>query len=317
MDKLLCQSLEAAWEKAREGLVIFVQGKALYLNPSAASLLGVERDRAIGQGPMLVLRDHRLEELVHQTGETRLNVRGRVLLARAEGGILFLQDQTAEANRLEALEESSRVLAHELRTPVAGMMALLEALVQGVPEKESRQILELLYQEAERLKRLLEDLPLYRLPTAERTFNLEELCPRLERFLGLQLAERGAFIHWQASITVRASQDAVYQALLNLLENAIKYGPGGEIAVVSGSGEGEVWLEVRDKGKPLPEYEPLFQSGQRGVHAAGARGTGLGLTLVRRLSAGWGGRAYGRACEGGNAFGVTFPVANPEAKAQD
>ncbi|MCS7068412.1 MAG: ATP-binding protein [Meiothermus sp.] len=166
----------------------------------------------------------------------------------------------------------------------------------------------LIDQVTERLRRLVEDLPLTRRPSQERTFELEELQGRLERFLAPQLAEKSAWIQWQIPHTVRANPDAVYQALLNLLDNALKYGTGSEIVVQSGQNAEGVWLEVRNQGQPLEDFERLFLAGQRGVHAANVRGTGLGLALVRRLAAGWGGTAYGRALENGNAFGLTFPL---------
>lgn len=300
--------LQDAWEAAREGVLIFAEGRVLYLNPVAAALLGVEREKVLGRPLLLALRDHKLEALCRIGGETSIETRNRTLSVKAIPGILFLWDQTQEKSRVEALEESSRVLAHEFRTPVAGMLSLVEALQSGLKSADAQDALQLLYQETQRLRRLVEDLPLNRRPSQERTFDLEELQGRLERFLAPQLAEKSAWIRWQTPHSIRANPDAVYQALLNLLDNALKYGTGSEIVVVSGQDSRGVWLEVRNRGQPLEEFEKLFEPGQRGVHAANVRGTGLGLALVRRLAAGWGGTAYGRAIENGNAFGLTFPV---------
>jgi signal transduction histidine kinase len=300
--------LQDAWEAAREGVLIFAEGRVLYLNPVAAALLGVEREKVLGRPLLIALRDHKLEALCRIGGETSIETRNRTLSAKAVPGILFLWDQTQEKSRVEALEESSRVLAHEFRTPVAGMLSLVEALQSGLKNSDAQDALQLLYQETQRLRRLVEDLPLNRRPSQERTFDLEELQGRLERFLAPQLAEKSAWIRWQTPHSIRANPDAVYQALLNLLDNALKYGTGSEIVVVSGQDTRGVWLEVRNRGQPLEEFEKLFEPGQRGVHAANVRGTGLGLALVRRLAAGWGGTAYGRAIENGNAFGLTFPV---------
>ncbi|GIW37851.1 MAG: two-component sensor histidine kinase [Meiothermus sp.] len=300
--------LKDAWEAAREGVLVFAEDRVLYLNPVAAELLGIERERVLGRPLLLALRDHKLEALCRIGGETTIETRNRTVWAKAVPGILLLWDQTEEKNRVEALEESSRMLAHEFRTPVAGMLSLLEALQGGLKGPDAQEALQMLYQETQRLRRLVEDLPLTRRPSQERTFALEELRSRLERFLAPQLAEKSAWIQWQTPHTIRANPDAVYQALLNLLDNALKYGTGAEIVVVSGQNADGVWLEVRNQGQPLEEFEKLFQAGQRGVHAANVRGTGLGLALVRRLAAGWGGTAYGRALENGNAFGLTFPL---------
>ncbi|PZA05675.1 MULTISPECIES: ATP-binding protein [unclassified Meiothermus] len=319
------KALEAAWEQAREGLVLFSEGRVSYLNPAAAAMLGVERERVTGRSLLLALRDHRLEVLCHLGGEATVEVRGHTLWAKADpAGCLLLWDKSEEKARQEALEEASRVLAHEFRTPVAGMLSLLDALLEGLPPHEAEEALEMIRHEAQRLSRLVEDLPLNRLPGQERTFPLGELRPRLERFLAPQMAERGSWITWEVAHTVRANPDAVYQALLNLLENALKYGPPGEIQVVSEevlpqAGAGlSLRLEVRDHGHPLPDYEGLFRAGSRGVHAASVRGSGLGLALVRRLARSWGGEAYGRTWEAGqsrgNAFGLTFPGVRTETE---
>lgn len=299
--------LQDAWEAAREGVLVFAEDHVLYLNPVAAMLLGVEREKVLGRPLLLTLRDHKLEALCRIGGESTIETRNRTLWAKAIPGILLLWDQTEVRNRVEALEESSRVLAHEFRTPVAGMLSLLEALQSGLKGADADEALQMLYLETQRLRRLVEDLPLTRLPSQERTFALEDLQDRLERFLAPQLAAKSAWIRWQIPHTIRANPDAVYQALLNLLDNALKYGSGSEIVVISGEDANGVWLEVRNQGQPLEEFEKLFQAGQRGLHAANVRGTGLGLALVRRLAGGWGGTAYGRALEEGNAFGLTFP----------
>lgn len=300
--------LQSAWEAAREGVLVHADGRVTYINPIAANLLGVERDKIRGRALLMALRDHRLELLCRMGGETTLEIRNRTLWVKAVPGVLLLWDNTEEKSRSEALLESSRVLAHEFRTPVAGMLSLLEALQNGLPEAQAQQAVQMLYQETQRLRRLVEDLPLDRPPSQNRTFALEELQSRLERFLAPQMAQKSAWIRWQIPHTVWANPDAVYQALLNLLDNALKYGTGPEVVVQSGQNGQEVWLEVRNQGQPLEDFERLFQAGQRGVHAANVRGTGLGLALVRRLAAGWGGRAYGRAIENGNAFGLTFPI---------
>ena len=299
--------LENAWEAAREGVLVFAEGKVVYLNPVAAELLEVQREKVGGKPLLLALRDHQLEALCRLGGEAKVSIRGRNVTAKVVPGVLLLWDTTDEQQRIEALEESSRVLAHEFRTPVAGMLSLLDALGDGLGEAESKEVLAMIKQETQRLRRLVEDLPLTRMPSSERTFALDELQPRLERFLAPLMAERSSWIEWNIPHTVRANPDAVYQALLNLLDNALKYGPAGKIDVVSGNVKQGVWLEVRDLGLPLAEFEPLFQAGKRGVTAANARGTGLGLALVRRLAGGWSGEAYGRSLTSGNAFGLTFP----------
>ncbi len=298
--------MEAAWEHASEGLVLFGVERVFYINPAAAIMLAVSRERVLNKPLMLALRDHRLEALAEAGGTREIELRRRLLLVHAVPGALYFLDRTDLKKRLGSLEEARRVLAHEFRTPVAGMQALLEALAEGVNEEERAEVQALLRSEVARLARLVDSVDL-EAPGPARRFSLSELRTRLERFLSPQLAGRSVELIWEADIEVLADPDAVYQVLLNLVENAVNYAAGHEVRVVSDIGEQEIRLEVRDLGSSLVEFESLFTLGKRGVHAAGVRGSGLGLPLVRRLAAGWGGEAFGHRWEGGNVFGVTFP----------
>ena len=288
------------WEEAREGIVVHEDRRVVYLNPKAAELLGVERDKVLGKPLLLALRDHRLEALALFGGERVFQVRGRWLSAKAVPGALYLLDETEGRARRLDLEEAAQVLAHEFRTPLAGILSLLEALSPKTSEEEA--VLAHLKAEALRLARLVEGLSSEGFRTA-RVFDLKELWPRLKALLKERL--EGREVLYAAKGEVKADPDTVFQALLNLLDNALKYGKD-PIRVVSFLGEGRLHLEVRDQGPPLEAYEPLFLPGHRGFQ--GGLGRGLGLYLVRRLSGNWGGGAYALRREGENAFGVYFPL---------
>ncbi|GGN06063.1 two-component sensor histidine kinase [Thermus composti] len=294
------EELAQAWEEALEGLVLHQNRQVLYLNPKAAELLGVNREKVVGKPLLLTLRDHRLEALALHGGERRLLVRGRTLWARALPGRLFLLDETTLQKRLHDLEEAAHLLAHELRTPLAGIGPLLEALTpKNAQEKE---VLDLLKGEVARLSRLVQDLSFTR-TGSKRTFPLEELWPRLERLLAERLS--GRQVEVDLPHTAHTDPEALFQILLNLLDNALKYGQD-PIRLLSRKEGGGLFLEVRDGGPPLPDYETLFLPGRRGFQ--GGLGQGLGLYLVRRLARSLGGEAYARREEGENVFGVLLPL---------
>jgi PAS domain-containing protein len=71
--------LQMAWEVAREGVVVHAEGRVVYLNPVAAQLLEVERDKVLGRSLLLALRDHKLEALCRVGGEATLETRNRTL----------------------------------------------------------------------------------------------------------------------------------------------------------------------------------------------------------------------------------------------
>ncbi|GAB5603754.1 ATP-binding protein [Thermus sp. FJN-A] len=292
--------LAEAWEEALEGLVCHQDRRVVYLNPKAAELLEVSREKVVGRPLLLALRDHRLEALALHGGERTLEVRGRLLRARALPGRLYLWDETETHRRLEALEEATQVLAHEFRTPLAGMAPLLEALTPRTPQE--KEVLDLLKGEVARLARLVKDLSLTQ-PGPRRTLALEDLWPRLERLLQERLQGRKVEVHLPH--TLHTDPEALFQILLNLLDNALKYGHD-PIRLLSRTEANRLHLEVRDRGPELPDYQALFLPRHRGFQ--GGTGQGLGLYLVRRLARGLGGEAYARREAPENVFGVHFPL---------
>ncbi|MGC8877425.1 sensor histidine kinase [Thermus sp.] len=297
-----------AWEEALEGLVLHENRQVVYLNPKAAELLGVNREKVMGRPLLLALRDHRLEALALHGGERLLEVRDRLLWARALPGRLYLLDETEGQRRLQALEEATQTLAHELRTPLSGMGPLLEALTPKTPQE--REVLALLKAEVARLARLVEALSPIR-PGPKRPVALAELWPRLEGLLQERLKGRVVEVSLPHALTT--DPESLLQILLNLLDNALKYGQD-PIRLLSREEAGGdplgpfrwVYVEVRDAGPTLSEYEALFLPGRRGKVEVG--GQGLGLYLVRRLARALGGEAYaGREGEA-NVFGVRLPL---------
>ncbi|GLV49388.1 two-component sensor histidine kinase [Thermus sp. LT1-2-5] len=294
------RELATAWEEALEGLVLHRNREVVYLNPKAEELLEVRREKVVGRPLLLALRDHRLEALALHGGERTLEVRGRLLRAKALPGRLYLLDETEVKRRLEALEEATLTLAHELRTPLAGMGPLLEALTPR--SRQEREVLDLLKGEVARLSRLAQSLSFTR-PGPSRTFPLEELWPRLERLLHDRLQGRRVEVYLPH--TAHTDPDALFQVLLNLLDNALKYGQD-PIRLLSRAEEGHLYLEVRDHGSALPDYATLFLPGRRGFQ--GGLGQGLGLYLVRRLARGLGGEAYAKREGAENVFGIRLPL---------
>ncbi len=295
-----------AWNAAAEGLVLFEGGRVAYLNPAAARMLDAGIERAVGRPAALLLRHHRLLELLESGGVVRLALHGRRVEARVEGERLFLRDVTEAERERAVLEQERRMLAHEFRTPVAGLAGLVEVLAgdSGGGEERDRALM-LLRSEVERLLRLVEGQGRERTPP----WRPDELRSRLERLL----PEAGEVL-WDTRHPVTVDRDRVFQVLLNLVENALHYGRP-PVRVRTRSDGGVVALEVVDGGGELGDYERLFVPGRRGLHAAGIRGSGLGLALVRRIARGWGGEAYGRRSGEGNVFGVTIPEEGEEEHA--
>jgi signal transduction histidine kinase len=84
-------------------------------------------------------------------------------------------------------------------------------------------------------------------------------------------------------IEVVAPSSVVAVALGNLIGNAFKYTQQGEVVITVGAGRGKVTVEDSGPGIKAEEAEKLFERGVRGDSAAGSKGAGLGLAIVRRL----------------------------------
>ena len=294
---------QKAWEASELGLVLLEGDRVVYLNPAAAELLDVERDRAAGRPAAFVLRHHRLLELARGGGQEVISLQGRRLRVRARAGMVFLSDVGELEAKKQRLEEERQMLAHEFRTPVAGLAGLIELLEVEQDPEARRRALELMKAESQRLLRLAAGQGGRRAPP----WSPLELRPRLERLL-----PAAASALWRVEHRTTADRDRVYQVLVNLVENALNYGQPPVTIRSRRLPDGRLALEVVDAGEELADYQKLFEPGSRGVHAAGVRGSGLGLALVRRIARAWGGEAYGVRLEEGNAFGVILPEEGEE-----
>lgn len=307
--------LDTGWlDSLNEGIILISQERVTYLNEAACRYLGVDRHLALGAPLIAVLRDHRLERVYHDGNEAELQTRGRMLHAKPVPGGLLLRDLT----RLRKTEENARellaVLSHELRTPVATIRATLEALQLDMPEPQRQRFLERATSEAERLTRLLEDLTVDVKPPQLRRLSLQEISARAANLVQGTLRKHGITLQVDVQpLTVWADNDKLLQVLINLLENAAIHGPDHKIVHLLGypdpNDAARARVCVRDQGEPLPKelIERLFEPHTRG-NSVKARGTGLGLYIVRSIAQRWDGHAWGRPLEQGNEFGFSVPL---------
>ncbi|MDF1505115.1 HAMP domain-containing sensor histidine kinase [Roseisolibacter sp. H3M3-2] len=207
-------------------------------------------------------------------------------------------------------------ISHELRTPLAQVRMFAETLLLGRvrSESEGRRSLEIIDQEARRLTHLVENVLQFsrserratRL-SPEPTRLAEEVGDTLEAFAPIAQA-RGVTLAADLAPDVHASVDraALRQALLNLLDNAVKYGPAGQTVRVGVRAAGpyaHLWVEDEGPGIAPRDRErvwlPFFRL-ERDVGSAVA-GSGIGLAVVRDLVTLHGGRVRVEEARGGGA----------------
>ena len=218
--------------------------------------------------------------------------------------------------------ESKRVLAHELKTPLASMRGLTQLLAGfDLSDAERRRVTALLESEAGKLQSMVQGLlDLERLTLRDfaetQTIDLAALAAARVGFLRAS-TDRELRIAPAAPAMIRADPILVERVVDNLVGNALKY-TSGPVSVAVRQHGGEALLEVEDRGAGIgdADRERIFQRFFRGATAAGTQGLGLGLSLVAEVARWHGGRvAVEAAAGGGSVFRVTFPLASAYAKA--
>jgi len=249
-----------------------------------------------------VARTADLSRRIDVTGEdelSRLGATVNTMLASLERSVAAQRNLVADAS-------------HELRTPLTSMRTNVELLVRpGVTARERRRMVEDVVLQLEELTALVGDLvELAR--DGERVEELEDV--RLDVLVADSVARvrrrapRREFELVLEPTLVRGSPARLDRAVVNLLENAVAWGPEDkpiEVTVADGR------IAVRDYGPGITEEdsERLFDRFYRSARARGRPGSGLGLAIVRQVAETHGGRASAERASGGGArFRIDLPA---------
>ena len=230
----------------------------------------------------------------------------------------------AMAASLERLFDARRELvawaSHDLRTPLANMQAMLEAVEDGLAEPA--EYVPALREQVEALSALTDDLfELARIDSGALTLELRdaELAGLVHSCLrGVEAEARSRQVTLEArvgnSVTAHCAPDKVERVLHNLLANALRHTPSdGSVAVLVEPWADGVLVSVEDTGDGLsPEsVRRMFERFWRGDPARSARGAGLGLAIARGLVEAHGGRIWAENRPGGGArVSFTLPAAS-------
>ena len=212
-------------------------------------------------------------------------------------------------------------VSHELRTPLTAIRSVGEVGLREQRDPASyRAVIGSMLEEADRLTCLVDQLLTVSradsgdLTIATDTIDLGALADNVTSHLGVLAEEKqqSVVVERRGHPTCCGDQVVLRQAVINLVDNAIKYTPvGGEIRVrVSESGGGSV-LEVSDSGPGIPEGQEsrLFERLERGAGHEDPSGSGLGLAIARwAVEANHGQLSYDRTSGHGSTFRITLPV---------
>ena len=256
-------------------------------------------------------------------------VAGLVLLAILTAGVAGWLSLRAIAREVEAARGREAFVAavtHELKTPLAAIRLFAEMLEHGdVEPAKVREFGARTVHESDRLARLVDSvLDLARIEhtgtlAVKSDVDLGVVCASAIRIVEDVARERGFTIVLRpgaSHLRVSGDAEALTRAMVNLLDNALKYAdhPHTIEVEIARIGEDKVEVAVLDRGRGVPETERarIFEAFRRvGSEMTRDRpGVGLGLALVARIAAAHGGRAVCEVREGGGSrFALILPIA--------
>ena len=237
------------------------------------------------------------------------------------------EEKTAKARHAEFVSS----VAHEFKTPMASIKAILELLVDGdVSEPdEQKDMLQKIDFQVDRLNRLVSNLlNLARIETgavkvSRADSDLNDVVQRAAEVVRPLAEERGQQFVTDLSqlyLPVHADRDLLGQAIINLLSNAVKYTPeGGRITLRSHMEEMEAVVTVEDNGYGIPpeSLPKIFDRFYRvPEHQHAAKGTGLGLAFVQSITQDLhNGRIDVTSTVGvGSKFSIRIPLGHHDSK---
>jgi len=242
--------------------------------------------------------------------------------------VTIFRDITREHEASRQKSEFVAHVAHELRTPLSSIRAYVEMLVDGeVTDQDARnEYYDIIQTSAERLGRLIDNmLNISRIEAGTVRINREPIGVSLivrEAVDTMRPSADAKRIELKESLTpamyqVDADRDLIFQAVLNLISNAIKYTPEEGTVTVRMTPQEErrrILVEIEDTGAGIPaeDVPRMFEKFFRvEANKKMAKGTGLGLNLVKKIVEDvHGGEVFLKTEEGrGSTFSIALPLA--------
>lgn len=245
------------------------------------------------------LNGETIEELVKRRAVTNIVIISVLSLILILGIWLVLRNARKEIQLAQAKSDFVSNVSHELRTPLSLISMFAETLEMNrvSSEEKKKEYYSIISQEANRLGRIVNNiLNFSRMEEGRRKFNIEnksvnELVERIYNNYNFHLKNKGFNFDCKVAENlpeIKIDEEAVSEALINLIDNAVKYSDEKkEVHIRTGKDGGYVFIEVADEGIGVApeEQKKIFNKFYRVstglVH--NTKGTGLGLTLVKYI----------------------------------
>ena len=248
-----------------------------------------------------------------------------VLILTLFGAYLLWRDVRRDVRMAEMRSQFVSSVSHELKTPLTAIRMFAETLRLGRSKnlKTQAEYLDTIVSESQRLTRLLNNvLDFSKIEQGKRIYRLEptslsEIIQAAARAMKYPLSQKGfeLKVHVEEGLpAVRVDQDALEQAILNLVNNAMKYsGESHEIDLRLQRKDDQALIQVTDRGVGIDprEQKRVFEKFYRVSMPENERivGTGLGLTLVSHIVKALGGNIEVESVPGkGSTFSICLPL---------
>ena len=305
-------------------IVLNHHNQIVEMNPSAQTILGKD---AIGRDWDIVIKNVFLStndagelithnKIVYQLSETSSDKESsRILLIQDVTSARQLQEHVSRHQRLHSMGEMAASLAHQIRTPLSSALLYVSQMnSEHLDDDKREKFVGKALNSLNHLESLVKDMLQYAKggKGSEKEILIEELLANLEQGVEAQVNQSQSRIRFNAFIpglVVTGDKDALMTALQNLVGNAIDVvGQKAEIAVtVNKLSADKVDLVVSDKGPGISSdrLEKIFEP----FYTSRAKGTGLGLAVVRAIAEAHNGEVWVKSIVGyGTQFGLRLPL---------
>ena len=320
------------------------RGQITMINDMAKRQLGVERDDALNQNILELLKiedEYELRDLITQSPELMIysqNVNGeyislrvRFALIRRESGFIsglvaVLHDTTEQEKEERERRLFVSNVSHELRTPLTSVKSYLEALDEGaLSEPVAPDFIKVSLDETNRMMRMVTDLlHLSRIDNATSHLDVELInftafitfiLNRFDKIRAQDEEKKYELVRDYpiTSVWIEIDTDKMTQVIDNILNNAIKYSPdGGKITVSMKTTDDQMILSISDQGLGIPKedlpkiFDRFYRVDKARSRAQG--GTGLGLAIAKEIVKQHNGFIWAKSEYGkGSTFTIVLP----------
>ena len=288
----------------------------LSINDIAKEYLQIDSDHIVGKKISSVVRQKKViafikkvkknkgktqDEIVIKTNKKRTMIINGTPLVKGKkmSGILITMNDVTFQKQLERVRQDFVAnVSHELKTPITSMLGYIEIIqASKIDQDKKEEFLNKVLNQTNRMNAIIDDLlRLSKIESQEEDSSIElfemSLAPILEGAAedvseNSKQSSNRILVHCD-DVMVNADAQLLREAIVNLLENAIKYGDNGRDIKITVEDNDQLYIHIENAGEPiLPKYrEKIFQRFYRIDKSRDRRagGTGLGLAIVKHIS---------------------------------